>query len=279
MPWIGAAIIGGASLLGGVIGGGSNASAAETAASGQAEAARITAEANKEAQDKQLAFDREAREEYRAAAGRGLGHIDTGVADYTKTISPLLTPAPITLPTYRGLTTQQQIGREDLHRNANAALAASGLRGAGRAGVGAVLDQDRRYIASARDSNDTSMLSAKQAAQGVSNSARAGLAGIQSGAGGAKANTELLVGNQIGGSLADSGRQAAALTSATGNAGANAAANASNINANSTLATGRIAAGTLGSLAGTFSNPSLYSGNPNTSASPYVDSGSWDMAA
>lgn len=47
------------------------------------------------------------------------------------------------------LTPEQLIGREDNLRAARTNLAASGLRGAGRAGVGLINDSDRRYMAQA----------------------------------------------------------------------------------------------------------------------------------
>lgn len=280
MPWAvaGAAV---ASIGGALISSSSNKGAADTAAAGQTQAAQITADANAAALDKQLAFNQKAQDEYRAASARGLSDIDAGLTTYTNTVKPLLTPAPITLPTYRGLTTQQQTGEKDLLRNANATMAASGLRGAGRAGVGAVLDQDRRYEEDARAANNTADLSARQAAQGVANSTRVGLAGSQLSTGGSKANTELLTGNQLGGSLSQSGQQASALTQATGSAAANAAATGSGYQAQAELANGKVAGSTLGSLAGTFSSPYITGGgNPNVpgyanSNNDYVDAGTF----
>lgn len=262
-----------------------NNQAAETAGNAAREAAAIQAAANLAAQDKALAAQKEARGEYRAAADRGIGYIDKGVADYGSTIAPLLTPAPVTLPTYRGLTTQQRLGEQDLLRSGNATLAASGLRGAGRAGVGALMDQDRRYIAAARDANDAQALTAKQHAQDVANTSRTGLAQVQAQAGGSKANTELLTGNQLGSSLQAGGNTAATLTADTGRTSGNAVNQAGQYAANAGTANAGNMAGALGSVAGAFATPyTLGAGTPNApgtygagGGTGYVDDGSFEV--
>ncbi len=132
-------------------------------------------------------------------AKAGEGFIDSGVGNYASTISPLLTEQPITLPTYRDLTTQQQLGESDLQRQNQAALAASGLRGAGRAGISSLEDSNARYEAGARAGNDATMLQAQQQAQNVQNQARTGLANVQAAAGTAKANTAIGAGTQVAG--------------------------------------------------------------------------------
>jgi hypothetical protein len=129
-----------APIVGGLIGSRANKSAASTAANAQTQSAQMQIEANERA-----------RKEFQEAAQRGIGAIRAGTGNYAATINPLLTPNPVQLPMHRGLTPNQQIGRQDLLRQGQATLAASGLRGAGRAGVGTILDADRRYIASARD--------------------------------------------------------------------------------------------------------------------------------
>lgn len=150
----------------------------------------------------------------------GIGHINQGVADYSGTIAPLMTERPILLPQYRGLTTQQEMGRQDLMRSGQAALAASGLRGAGRGGVGTVLDSVARYTAGARDQNDAANRTAKVAARSGADAARTGLASIQANAGTAKANAELGVGSQNASTLSNTGQSLGNLAVQSGNTGA-----------------------------------------------------------
>lgn len=262
MPFsVAAAAVGAAGAIGGaLISSQSNQSAADTAAQGQQDA--VTQE---------IAFDQQAQDQMRQAATLGIGDIQQGVSNYTSTVTPLLTPAPVTLPTYRDETPQQQTGESDLIRNAGAVVAASGLRGAGRAGVGSILDQDRRYQEDTRATNDANTLAAKQTAQGVANTARTNLGNVQAQEGGSEANTELLVGNQLGQNSVLQGQQTGTGT-----------ANAANAQANATQATGSEVASTLGNVAGTAS--SLLGGNPNVPGlgsagqQNYVDDGSFDNA-
>lgn len=216
----------GAPLLGAWLGGNANQKAADTAANASLESTRLQIEANEKA-----------RQEYRDAAARGIAAIQAGTGNYASTINPLLTPNPVQLPMYRGLTPNQQIGREDLLRQGKATLAASGLRGAGRAGVGTILDADRRYIASAQDANDRESRGEMRRAQGVADNARAGLAQVYAQEGGAIANTEIGAGNNIGASLAADGRAAGQNAVAAGNAQAQA-----------TTANGDLWGGAIGAL-------------------------------
>lgn len=178
--------------------------------------------ANNAALDKQLAYAREGRQEMRDAANRGLASITAGTKAYTDTTAPLRIERPVMLPSNRGLTTQQQIGLEDLQRNDAATLAATGMRGAGRAGVSAVLDRDRRYIADARGGNDRTNLAAKQAARSSADAATSNLGQIQAQEGGAKANVEIGQGNQIGQALRADGTAAGQITANNGAVGARA---------------------------------------------------------
>lgn len=169
-----------------------------------------------------------ARAELAAAKQRGIGYIDQGVKDYTGTVAPLTAERPILLPTFRGLTTQQQMGRDDLLRSGKAALASSGLRGAGRAGIGTLMDSLGRYDASARDATDAANRIARQTARSSADAARTGLATVQANAGTAKANTEIGVGSQnaanltnqgnaLGNIAVQSGQEAGNLASGIGN--------------------------------------------------------------
>lgn len=187
-----------ATIAGSLLSSNANKKAADQATQAQADSTAAQIEAN-----------REARAEYRAAADRGVGAIRAGTQRYADTINPLLTPNPVGLEVYRGLTPAQQIGRQDMLRQGQAALAASGLRGAGRAGVGTILDADRRYVASAADKNDEDQRTEMRRAQGSADSARRGLASIYAQEGGSIANTEIGAGNRIGESVASDGTAAA----------------------------------------------------------------------
>lgn len=136
----------------------------------------------------------------------GIGHIDAGTQAYADTIAPLLQERPILLPQYRGLTTQQEMGRDDLLRTGQAMLASTGLRGAGRAGVGTVLDSMARYHAQARDANDAANRAAKVGARGSADAAKTGLATIRANAGTAKANTEIGAASQNAAVLGNQGQ-------------------------------------------------------------------------
>lgn len=127
----------------------------------------------------------------------GLGYIDTGAAGAQKLLQPLTAERPIMLPQYRGLTQQQQIGAADNLRNNQATLAASGLRGAGRAGVASIMDAGNRYEAAARGGNDAADLTALQTARTSADAAKSALANIDVNTGTTKANTEVGVGSQI----------------------------------------------------------------------------------
>lgn len=191
-------------------------------ANANSEAADDRIAANQAALDAQLAYGREGRQEMRAAADRGLASIRAGTQKYADTTAPLRIERPVMLPQYRGLTTQQQIGLEDLQRNDAATLAATGMRGAGRAGVAAVMDRDRRYMADARAGNDRTNLAAKQQARGTADAATANLGQIYAQQGGAEANTEIQVGNNLGQALRADGTAVAQTTRESGAIGAGA---------------------------------------------------------
>lgn len=101
----------------------------------------------------------------------------------------------IMLPRNRGLTQQQQIAREDLVRAGQAQVAASGLRGAGRGGVGVILDAVRRDAAAVAAQNDAADLQAMKDARLNTNEANSALAANIQGTGQANAQNILSVGN------------------------------------------------------------------------------------
>lgn len=186
MSIFGSIIEGAASLGGALLGSRASSDAAQTAADASEKAARIYAQQMEAA-----------REEFRRAAQRGIAEL-----------RPMRGSADI-------LTPSQEIARDDLRRGGIATLAASGLRGAGRAGVGQVLDADRRFLADAYDRN-----------RARGDQAR-----------GAIANTEIGAGNQIGGTYGQQGAMAAQM-----------AQNAGLYQAGSQLDQGQLWGGALGSI-------------------------------
>jgi len=196
-----------------------------------------------EAADRMAADSAAARAELKAAKERGIGYIDQGTQNYASTIAPLMTERPILLPTYRGLTTQQQLGRQDLQRTGQAALASSGLRGAGRAGVGSYLDAMGRYNAAARDATDGANRIAKQTARSSADAARTGLATVQANAGTAKANTEIGVGSQNAASLQNQGQSLGNIAVQSGNTAADMATSIGKLAGNTLMSGAGYAAG------------------------------------
>jgi hypothetical protein len=265
-----------ASTLGGaLISSNANKNAAQTVANAQTAAAQDQANANLQATQMEISDQDAARAQLQQSEQQGIGDIQGGLSSYTSTINPLLTPNPIVLPTNQGLTQQQQIGENDLLQNANATLAASGLRGAGRAGVGSVLDEDQRYQAAARTANDTDTRDELRRAQGVANTARTGLAGVQAQAGGSEANTAIGVGNSLASSEQQQGAITSGITQNTGTAQANAATATGNTNAASQLATGQLTSSALGSITADALAPyGVIGANPSQSYDPYGGAGS-----
>lgn len=223
-------LIRGVTALGGtLLGQNANNRAAQTSADATFRAAQLNAEEAARA-----------RAEMAAARDRGIAAIRAGTAGYADTIAPLLTERPVMLPTHRGLTRTQEIAREDLLRQGRSTLATSGLRGAGRAGVAALMDTDRRFLAGAADRNDADRLTAHRTARVSADNARSGLAQIRAQEGGSIANTEIGQGNR----MADNIQQAGTVT-------ANATQQAGQQQANAGLANAALwndAIGTLGSV-------------------------------
>jgi hypothetical protein len=254
-----------AKVGGAVIGADANQTAADTSSAATVQAAQIAAAANLQATQEELDAQQAARDQYTAASQKGIGYIQGGLNSYESTVAPLLTPAPVTLPSYRGLTPAQQTGEANLLRTGNATLASSGLRGAGRAGVAGVIDQDKQYQEDAATSTNQSDLAARQTAQTVANTSRQNLANTQAQAGGSEANTALLTGNQLGSSLQAGGQAASSLTSQTGASTGAATAQAGQTQANADTADASLEGSALGSVASALSNPNVIGGGtPNT---------------
>lgn len=256
-PWgsvlggIGTVVRAATPIAGALMGTSANSSAARTQSQATSDAARIQAEALLRAQQMGIDATREAQDRQEAAGQRGIAAIRAGTQGYADTIAPLLVERPISLPAYRGLTEAQQIGRADIRRNSLATLSASGLRGAGRAGVATVMDADRRYVANAVDQNDNRRIAAAQAARASADNARSGLASARAQEGGAIANTEIGQGNRMAETGLQGARTAADLTGTIGGVNSQAALSQGQISAGSDIANAGLwgdALGTLGSV-------------------------------
>lgn len=189
-----------------------------------ADALKAQQNANADAQEENSDAQNKARAELAAAKQRGIRAIQAGTSGYRDTINPMLEADYG--PT--GLTDSQGIQLEDLTRYGNASIAASGLRGAGRAGPLAVMETRRRFMADSLGTN-----------QQRQDSARRGLAGIYADEGKSIANTEIGTGSQTASSLQGEGATNANLAVQSGQAAAGAA-----------TANGSLWSDTLGSLAG-----------------------------
>lgn len=198
-------LIRGVTALGGAyLGSNANSAAAGRAADATAQAAAINAQAAAEA-----------RAAMEAAKGRGISAIRAGTQAFADTIAPNLQERPVQLPVYRGLTAAQDIAREDMLRRGRTTLATSGLRGAGRAGVAALMDQDRRFMADATARNDADRLTEARRARGSADSARTSLAQVRAQEGSAIANTEIGQSNRIADNITRAGEtQAGAVNTA-----------------------------------------------------------------
>ena len=197
--------------------------------------------ANASTQAAQIAADALARSQalMREATARGTDAINSGYDRFEQTMAPLTTARPIMLPTNRGLTDAEQIARGDIRRNALATLAATGLRGAGRAVSQTVMDADRRFVANATQTNDNRRLAAMQDASRRADSATASLATARQGRGQALANIEIGQGNRVAGT---EGQIGATQGAGVQQAGAAMAQDASN---QGTIASGEITANTM----------------------------------
>lgn len=237
-----------AGIAGALLSSGANRDAANARAAAATEAARMSSDAYLRGVALQQEGNAAARAQYADAANRGVAAIQGGTQNYAATIAPLLNPTPVTLPTYRGLTAAEEIAAQDQHRAGMATLAASGLRGAGRAGIGAVMDQDRRLRAASATQNDNRRLSAMQTADTQAKNARSALAGIYANEGGAIANTLVGAGNRIGENLSTSAQQAAQGGVSAANATGQGLTTAAGYGADADLANAQLYGGALGTI-------------------------------
>ncbi len=230
-----------------------NNSAARTHSDASTLAAQIQAKALLRSQQMGLDATREAQDRQEAAAQRGIAASGAGTTNYADTIAPLLVERPVSLPTYRGLTQAEQIAR-DLNRNSQAILAASGLRGAGRAGVASVMEADRRFVANATQTNDNWRLSALQAARSSADRARTGLATVRAQEGGAIANPEVGQGNRIAETGLSGARTEADLTGTIGGVQAQNELTQGTVSAGADTANANPYSDALGTLGSVFAN-------------------------
>ena len=218
-----------ADVVGAGLGFAGNRAAADEAREGAERSAQISAEA----------ADR-ARAEYRQAAERGVTALQTGRDRARAEIDPILgytQEAPgylrnVMLSADTDLTPDQQQGLDDLHRDIRSSLAASGLRGAGRAGVAAYGDAVGRYRSRAADQNQARRDQAAGVLEARGANARTNLGNLEADTGRGIAATEtrtaipagqaiMQAGDVAAGAARDSGRYSAdamlANTSLAGN--------------------------------------------------------------
>lgn len=244
-------------------------------------AAQIEADAAKYAADLAYKGGQDARTEYQAAADRGITAINSGLDDYMKYVEPLLAPrTDVTMPVPQEappgrLSPAQQIAEQDLLRNTTSALAASGLRGAGRAGQAVLADADRRFLAGAYDTNQQRQdvaygraadnLQRIQAERDRQDAIAQQIGGTQADTGRQIANVETGAGNQSGAALqtaanagaqqvAAAGRAQGAGVSTAGNLTGQATANAADTQAQAALANSELLNRTIGQIGSIFAN-------------------------
>lgn len=190
--------------------------AASTAASlfGASKSRKAEAKANERAQA-----------ELNAAKGRGIEAIRSGTDEAMGYIAPTVAESEGGGGYLRSVMGQnpnqlfpwQKTALDDTIRNANATLAASGLRGAGRAGVATVNEATRRATEGFQRTNQGRSDSAASSLFAANQAGRNNLSRLASGEGTQIANTELGVGSQNAG-----------LETATGQANAGAINTATN---------------------------------------------------
>lgn len=236
MGFLSGIIGGGLSLIGGLLGSDANEEAADTAAGAQIAAEKL----------RQQGYEK-ARQEYREAAQRGIeairagtdtgtGFFQQGIDEFGRVIQPMLN-----LQETARLSPAQRIALDDLTADANAYVAASGLRGAGRAGVSAVLDQRRRFIADALEAENAQRRARSDAARSaLANVTAQGLTNI----GTARINE----GRDIAGTETGTGQQIGQTYEQGADASARSTADIGQIRANSQLATGQLWGSTLGTI-------------------------------
>jgi hypothetical protein len=141
--------------------------AADTTSAAIMEAANQRISGVQRGTDEYLQYQDWARSEYRNGLERGIAAIRQGTQRLEElTAEARNAPAEFSNQYYRlGLTPNQTIARDDLLRRSRQSIAASGLRGAGRAGAAAILDADRRFLAQAAENN--TMLNRQQEAQNI----------------------------------------------------------------------------------------------------------------
>jgi hypothetical protein len=242
-------------IVGAIFGSNANRQAASTAAQASYAAAELQANALRDSTKMQIEAAEKAQAEMRQAANRGIGAIRAGTAQFVSTMQPLTErQAEFYNPNFRlGLTPNQTIAREDLQRTGRATIAKSGLRGAGRAGAAAILDADRRFLASAAADNDqlnrnaeTTNINLRENAANRRDAATSDIARIYAQEGGSVANTELGQGNRIAESISDTGRATAADTRQIGQVQGRAVLDDGMNRANTTIANGQLWGNAIG---------------------------------
>lgn len=241
MSLLGAVVQGVSSVAGGLLGSRANERAAETASDATLEGARLQAEANERAAEIAAEQAELARQEFRASAQRGIQAIRAGQGEFDARMAQMPT-REITGP--NELTPGQRIAMEDTRRGAQEMLAASGLRGAGRAVTAAINDVEGRQRARFYDVNQARTDDELQRRQRLQ---ELGARNAQA-VGGDIANTEIGAGTRSGQTFRDLGSQQSRLQTATGQAQGAASQQAGAIQANAGTANANLWGQTIGNI-------------------------------
>lgn len=219
MSWLDALLQVGGQIGGALLSSNANQRAADTVAQSNERAARINADAQAAGYDRYKALIDQAMAEATAYNDRARG-VYQGMADRSAPAVAQLQQTAFSNP--YTLTPQQQTAREGVVRDANARLAASGLRGAGRAGVATVNKALGDFDNSAYSANRSRADSATSALFGANQSAENNIAATDRQTGSTRAN--MLAGAATAANQAsqNSGAYEANATRETGQTSANA---------------------------------------------------------
>lgn len=224
----------GGSLGGAFLGSNANQNAADTIAQSNRDAARINADAQEAGYQRYKALIDQAMAEATAYNNQAK-QVYQGMADRSAPAVAQLQQTAFSNP--YSLTPQQATAREGVIRDANARLAASGMRGAGRAGVATVNKAAQDFDNSAWASNRARADSATNTMFGANQSAQNNVASTDRQTGATRANM-----------LAGAGTAANQASQNSGTYAANATTNTGQTEANSGIADANLWGGAIGAL-------------------------------
>jgi hypothetical protein len=185
MSWLDALLQVGGQIGGALLSSNANQKAADTVAQANERAAQIFTDAQAQGFDRYKALIDQAMGEATAYNERARG-VYQGMADQSAPAVAQLRQTAFSNP--YTLTPQQQTAREGVVRDANARLAASGLRGAGRAGVATVNKAAQDFDNSAWSSNRSRADAANNTLFGANQNAENNIAATDRQTGATRAN-------------------------------------------------------------------------------------------